>query len=640
MLTTKRLPEDAWHLIAECSGLSTVPTIPLICKDAKNAQLNDELWKKHCSAHFPSVVFSSPHEEEKINWLERFKELETTNYPADKREKLLFRTVKEGVLSTIQEIKPTLDEINLTEISNKGYTPIEWANKLGYQSVLDFFYNIARHTLAPNKTDSRGYDYISYLIMCNQADKFQKLLEVNDSLILDRGLNLFQLCLNSGSKNIFPILIRYFPDLLHEVSIGNTALHIASFKGHTEIAAQLLACGVAVNNAQNQHNNITPLLLAAQNGHYDICKLLIAKEADVDQIMLEGFSPLFAACQNGHYEIAELLLQKGANAKLAVFDCGSFPLGKAAWKGYSDIVELLIFMKADLNQTRADGLTALFIAAQQRHIKTAERLLEAGADVNKVSKQGASPLLAASEEGYLDIVKLLVKYRANLTQARSDGFTAFILAAQNGHLDIVEYLFSHGVNVNQLTKSGASSLLAAAQNGHIAVVKFLLAQGADPTLCMHNGTSPLHIAALNKHENIVILLRKALKKPEVESKSNDSLCILISAKHAIHSVLPEFKKLNMARAAPIFFDKNGNEVAPANEDKVAHIFLKNCNCSEFLELLQENSLQYRFVQHSEVSKVKLLLDSFKFKIDLESILKRDVINLKVNVKSSTPEMKM
>ena len=56
-----------------------------------------------------------------------------------------------------------------------------------------------------------------------------------------------------------------------------------------------------------------PLLLAAQDGHLECVRILLDKDADLNQYnekILDCESPLKAAFQNGHTECVQILLAK------------------------------------------------------------------------------------------------------------------------------------------------------------------------------------------------------------------------------------------------------------------------------------------------------------------------------------------
>ena len=94
-------------------------------------------------------------------------------------------------------------------------------------------------------------------------------------------------------------------------------LHEAAEKGHTEIAKILLAHGANVNATPIEGEpDDTPLHRAAKQGHLEIVKLLLENGADINA-NIEGYTPLFFAAMHGtSMEVIEYLLKCGANPNL------------------------------------------------------------------------------------------------------------------------------------------------------------------------------------------------------------------------------------------------------------------------------------------------------------------------------------
>jgi ankyrin repeat protein len=102
----------------------------------------------------------------------------------------------------------------------------------------------------------------------------------------------------------------------------------ASQYGQLEIVKLLIAKGVNVNDqikySQEERNlgmgfqqndppdGATALILAAQNGHLEVLKLLIAKGADVNAKTKDGKTALILALKNVRQIIKEPLLKAGA----------------------------------------------------------------------------------------------------------------------------------------------------------------------------------------------------------------------------------------------------------------------------------------------------------------------------------------
>jgi ankyrin repeat protein len=90
-------------------------------------------------------------------------------------------------------------------------------------------------------------------------------------------------------------------------------------------------------------NNVTPLILASQQGNLDIVKVLLNSGARVDDIMTDGRTALLMACKNGHIEVVKLLLGRKANQFLK--RNGISPRDIAKSNGHTEIVRILDLYK-------------------------------------------------------------------------------------------------------------------------------------------------------------------------------------------------------------------------------------------------------------------------------------------------------
>lgn len=121
---------------------------------------------------------------------------------------------------------------------------------------------------------------------------------------------------------------------------GFTALHLASFFGKLEIARLLIDSGASVaayttNDFANQ-----PLHSAAAGRHIEVCRVLLAAQADVNATQHGDFTPLHEAAQHGDVEMVELFLSAGADPTIAVTDGGT-PADLAETAGHPDLADRL-----------------------------------------------------------------------------------------------------------------------------------------------------------------------------------------------------------------------------------------------------------------------------------------------------------
>jgi ankyrin repeat protein len=99
---------------------------------------------------------------------------------------------------------------------------------------------------------------------------------------------------------------------------GFTALHLAAFFGHRDLAALLLDRGADVNarsKSERFAQSNTPLHAAAANKQVDVARLLVERGADVNARDGHGFTPLALAANSKSDLLMLLLLEQGARAE-------------------------------------------------------------------------------------------------------------------------------------------------------------------------------------------------------------------------------------------------------------------------------------------------------------------------------------
>lgn len=119
----------------------------------------------------------------------------------------------------------------------------------------------------------------------------------------------------------------------------------------------------------------TPLHLAAQYGYYDVARLLLDRNADVDPISnWSTETPLQKAMKNNELELAKLFLDNGANVNVED-NVGQTLLLWAVLKNKVNSVRLLLEYNADINVKHYSGQTALDLS-KKRDFSEIVRLLE------------------------------------------------------------------------------------------------------------------------------------------------------------------------------------------------------------------------------------------------------------------------
>ncbi|NIG59447.1 ankyrin repeat and protein kinase domain-containing protein 1 [Pontoporia blainvillei] len=303
-----------------------------------------------------------------------------------------------------------------------------------------------------------------------------------------------------------------------------TALHFLVAQGHLEQVRLLLAQEVDVDC--QTACGYTPLLVATQDQHPDLCALLLKHGADANLVDKDGWAPLHFAAQNGDDRTARLLLDRGARVD-AQEHGGWTPLHLAVQNNFENVARLLVSRQADANLQEAEGKTPLHVAAffghvslvklltgqgakldaRQRNLRTAlhlavergkvraiQHLLKSGAAADALDQRGFSPLHIATARGKHLIGKMLLRYGASLELPTHQGWTPLHLAAYKGHLEIVHLLAESHADVGAPGGMNWTPLHLAARHGAEMVVATLLQCGADPNAPERSGWTPLPLA--------------------------------------------------------------------------------------------------------------------------------------------------
>jgi uncharacterized protein len=289
---------------------------------------------------------------------------------------------------------------------------------------------------------------------------------------------------------------------------------------------------------------LTALLYAARDGCYDCIDALLAAGADVNRPTPEGVTPLMLALDNDHNEVGKLLLDRGANADLWDW-WGRTPLYIAIDRREAVIAPLRTGIATIGNRpaplpTHAPGhppvsnmemIQALLAAGIDRNpqlnMHRPSRGGNSGRFVEEFYNTGCTPLMRATLSGDVELVRILLDKGAD-ANIGAMGVTPFLVAAGVGtggrgtglasatstgfppNTAIMDLLLAHGADVNaqvngMLTYSlrisrapasteGMTALHVASQKGQADVVRYLLAKGANTELLDANGRKPVDLA--------------------------------------------------------------------------------------------------------------------------------------------------
>ncbi|XP_038075210.1 poly [ADP-ribose] polymerase tankyrase-like [Patiria miniata] len=409
-------------------------------------------------------------------------------------------------------------------------------------------------------TDSKGRKPIHYAAACEGSGPLE--------LLLSRGMNPDE----TDNKAMTPLMVaalygrqQNIEVLLKKIESGNTdelcgvkrksataeyAIHYATKAGHVECVKSLIKHGAdieAVTSAST--NRLTPLMVAAQSGHFQVAKALIDVKAIIAKKDKIKRTALMLACMNGHYPVATLLLRKGADPN-DKDSSGNTPVHYAAAYGWWHCLKLLLKAGGDPNILNDWKTPPLGVALMKGHTGCADLLLEQpGVSLNFRNDSGATlvMLTAASPmtKYMVEQMKYLIKKKADLTLVDIDDRNALhYLAAggmpdrgdeaekeaqKNAILDVAKLLMEKGCDATVKDKEGKTPINLALQQDNFCMelVQLFLDKGCSLSLDVAgDGDNALHIMATRcTHNDLGVLLPTIAKtfdkQPEEPMEEDD-----------------------------------------------------------------------------------------------------------------------
>jgi ankyrin repeat protein len=419
-----------------------------------------------------------------------------------------------GLTKSLSMLLKLQHEINLKDIS--GHTPLLSAAKNGH-------YQVVRLLLKQQKTDTEAKDILGrtpllWAAKCGHNRVVELLLQKHADIEATGDIcSMPGLFFGTSHLTSLGWLLDNDIDIDRDHDTGRTPLLWAVKGCHYEVV-RLLLNGNANIEARDSFGR-TSLSLASEIGHKEIVKLLIGNEkVHIDARDKYGRSSLFWAAEKGHKDVVEILLINGANPN-AKDDHGRTALLWAANKGQVDVFTLLYSLEADFETKNLLDNNCLLIATIEGyaeamcffggaddHETVAGLILDRMTDVESKDLIGRTALILTTNRGIWGMFRLLLDRGANPDVKNSNGYTALMHAVAGGHTGIVRLILTRKADPAVNSTSVEEALVVAAKAGHDQIVELLLAQSADKETSNEEGETPLLSAAQSGHMQAVKLL--------------------------------------------------------------------------------------------------------------------------------------
>ena len=301
----------------------------------------------------------------------------------------------------------------------KGQTPLLLASYQGHSSTV----RILLDSGADIEAQSDRTKDTALAVACSAGrQEVVEILVARNANLEHRNLSDYtplSLAASAGHVAIIRLLLDHGADINSRSGskLGISPLMLASMNGHVQAVQILLDRGSDVN-AQIETNRNTALTLACFQGKHEVVTLLLDRKANLEHRAKTGLTPLMEAASGGHYEVGRLLLDHDADVNAPpVPSSKDTALTIAADKGHARFVELLVSRGADIEVKNKKGNSPLWLACHGGHIEVIRIMVDNSVDVNSMDNRKVSCLMIAFRCGHIHVTEYLV---LQVTQFPSD----------------------------------------------------------------------------------------------------------------------------------------------------------------------------------------------------------------------------
>lgn len=228
--------------------------------------------------------------------------------------------------------------------NDEGNTPLIVASARGYTEIAKAL--LKKYKANPDIANLAGMTSLTYSAQNGHEETTRVLLENKATVDKPRsedGATPLLLASEQGQLNVVRALVQFRADPSISTNNKNTPLCAAAFKGYKEIVVTVIMA----------------------------FKRLFKLAEGIDQFCYGGVPVLYRAVQPGHYEVTEELLKFGANPNKAS-EFGATPLGVAVFKGFNNLLKLLVRYGGDCTIRAKNGENAIDVARSKGNLEAVE----------------------------------------------------------------------------------------------------------------------------------------------------------------------------------------------------------------------------------------------------------------------------
>ena len=241
---------------------------------------------------------------------------------------------------------------------------------------------------------------------------------------------------------------------------------------------------------------MTPMMLAAVNGHIEILKILKGHGADEFAVDAKGRDALHLAVASNRPTVVSWLLEAYPPTQAPPIRHRSSILSKAS-------ETFITRAPKNLRETSdAEGSKPIHVAVEMATTQLTDILISAGVNLESKNNHGQTPLHRAVIRNARGSFDSLIRRGANVVAQDARAMTPLHWAAKTGHVDMIQTLLERNVPRRDFDSDGNQPIHNAALSGSMLGIEVLLGDRKDLNIHTKGGQSMLHIACLTKNHEL------------------------------------------------------------------------------------------------------------------------------------------
>jgi ankyrin repeat protein len=405
-----------------------------------------------------------------------------------------------------------------------GMTALHWAV---YNNDAETAGLLVRSRVNVNATNRYGVPPLSLACTNGNATLVRLLLDAgaDANASLPGGETMLMTAARVGNLEAVKALLARGANPNAQEQRDQTALMWAAAEGHATVVRALIEAGSTIN--ATLPSGFTPLFFAVREGHVDVVRALLEAGVNVNETLTpkpdrpasplgtnykpirNGTSPLMLAVENGHFELAIALVEAGADPNDQ--RSGFTALHAISWVRKPDASD--VGDPAPIGSGRLTSLEfvgALVAKGANVNARLGKGVPRPPASATLLGTEGATPFLMATDRADVPLMRELLKAGADPFLPNANKSTPLMAAAGFGTsdpleeagtedeaLEAVKMLLDLGADINAVDSKGDTAMHGAAYGNFPTIVQLLADRGADINIWKQadtEGRTPLYIA--------------------------------------------------------------------------------------------------------------------------------------------------